>query len=86
VAHAIDVVLRKGVITMSDKQASGERSTFKNALEAARNSGVLKMDTTIGQLLDQLRDQERKGDLEAAKIKNGGVLVTKCFAFVTGCQ
>jgi hypothetical protein len=71
---------------MSDTAASRNRITFERALEEARNSGVLKMDTTVGQLLDRLQDEAKKGDLDAAKIKNGGVLVTKCFAFVTGCQ
>jgi hypothetical protein len=71
---------------MSDISTSRDRSKVERALEEARNSGVLKMDATVGQLLDRLQEEVRKDDLDAAKIKNGGVLVTKCFAFVTGCQ
>lgn len=55
-------------------------------VEQVRQSGVVKMNTTVSELLDQLQEQERSGSLEAAKIKNGGVLITKCFAFVTGCE
>lgn len=71
---------------MSEISTSRDRSKVERALEEARNSPLLKMDATIGQLLDRLQEEARKGDSDAAKIKNGGVLVTKCFAFVTGCQ
>jgi hypothetical protein len=71
---------------MSGNHSSDEHVDLGRALEMARNSGVISLDTTLGQLLDRLREQERKGELESAKIKNGGVLVTKCFAFVTACQ
>jgi hypothetical protein len=71
---------------MSEISTSRDRGKIERALEEARNSGVLKMDATVGQLLDRLQEEARKDDHDAAKIKNGGVLVTKCFAFVTGCQ
>jgi hypothetical protein len=67
-------------------EISTSRSKVERALEEARNSGVLKLDATVGQLLDRLQEEVKKGDQDAAKIKNGGVLITKCFAFVTGCQ
>jgi hypothetical protein len=73
-------------MTMSDTSTARHSTKIERALEEARNSGVLKMDATVGQLLDRLQEEAKKGDLDAAKIKNGGVLVTKCFAFVTGCQ
>jgi hypothetical protein len=71
---------------MSQKHPAGERMTVARAIELVRESGIVTLDTTVAQLLDTLRDQERRGELEAAKIKNGGVAVTKCFLIVTTCE
>ena len=62
------------------------KPNIEKAIEQVRSSRLVKMNTTVGELLDQLREQEKSGNLEAAKLKNGGVLVTKCFAFVTACE
>jgi hypothetical protein len=71
---------------MPEKPSSGQRMTVARAIELVRESGIIKVDTTVAELLETLREQERKGELQAAKIKNGGVAVTKCFLIVTTCE
>jgi hypothetical protein len=71
---------------MSERSLSSERITLEQGIEMVRNSEVISMNTTVRELLEKITEMRRSGDLEAAKIKNGGVFVTKCFAFVTGCE
>jgi hypothetical protein len=71
---------------MSDKNSSDKSANLERAIQMVRDSKVVRLDMTVGQLLDELREKEKKGELEAAKVTNGGVVVTKCFLIATKCE
>lgn len=71
---------------MSEKNSSDKNTNVERAIEMVKNSKVVRLDMTVGQLLDEVREKEKKGELAAAKVDNGGVVLTKCFLIATKCQ